>query len=242
MSVLEIVRYAFFQSDGIGKGIVILLFGFSATFWSIFISKYLSISGKRGECNKFNKFYDKVGSPLAVGIYMGELSGPMCNICNAGIDTLCEVFGIEERKRSSFLRNAVLPRALTPAEVEKIRTRMNQQFNRESMEREGEMSWISIFITISPFLGLLGTVWGVMATFIAIAQTSSVDIGAIAPGISGALLTTVAGLLVAIPAVFINTFFNAWINNILQEMETFIDDFLASLQLEDSSSANQTEE
>ena len=80
-----------------------------------------------------------------------------------------------------------------------------------------------------------------MATFIAIAQTSSIEISAIAPGISGALLTTVAGLTVAIPAVMANTWINSQINGRLQEMETFIDDFLASMQLEDSNGKESTE-
>lgn len=242
MSFTNILRYAFFQSDSVGKGIVIVLLAFSAGFWTICISKALAIIAKRRECHKFNRFYEKVGSPLAMGIYLGDLAGPLCNICRAGIDTLCEVLDIEERRRSSFLRNAVLPRRLNNAEIEKIRTRMNQQFNRESRELENDLGWLSIFITVSPFLGLFGTVWGVMATFIAIAQTSSIEISAIAPGISGALLTTVAGLTVAIPAVIANTAINSQINDRIQEMETFIDDFLASMQLEDSSSKADTEE
>lgn len=241
MSFGDILRYAFLQSDSVGKGIVIVLLAFSAWFWTICISKAFVIAGKRRECHKFNRFYDKVGSPLAMGIYLSDLGGPIRNICHAGIDTLCEVLAIDERRRPTFLRNAVLPRHLTNAEIEKIRTRMNQQFNRESRELENDLGWLSIFITVSPFLGLFGTVWGVMATFIAIAQTSSIEISAIAPGISGALLTTVAGLTVAIPAVIANTAINSQINDRLQEMETFIDDFLASLQLEDST-ANGTEE
>ena len=241
MSFSDILRYAFIQSDGVGKGIVILLFGFSAWFWTICISKAFVIAGKRRECHKFSRFYDKVGSPLALGIYLGDLAGPLSNICHVGIETLCEVLDIDERKRATFLRNAVLPRHLTNAEIEKIRTRMNQQFNRESRELENDLGWLSIFITVSPFLGLFGTVWGVMATFIAIAQTSSIEISAIAPGISGALLTTVAGLTVAIPAVMANTAINTQINDRIQEMESFIDDFLASMQLEDSSSQNGME-
>ncbi len=241
MSFADIVRYAFFQSDGVGRGIVILLMAASAWFWTIFISKILVFAGIRRECRKFIKFYEKVGSPLAMGIYLGDLKGPLCNICRAGIETLCEVLDIEERRRSSFLRNAVMPRPLTNAEIEKIRTRMNQQFNRESRDLENDLGWLSIFITVSPFLGLFGTVWGVMATFIAIAQTSSIEISAIAPGISGALLTTVAGLTVAIPAVMANTIINSHINDRLQEMETFIDDFLASMQLEDSNTKENTE-
>ncbi len=242
MTLGEIIYYAFFQSDGFGKGIVILLLGFSAWFWSTCFSKSLVMYAKRRDCRKFNKFYEKIVSPIALGIYLSELSGPMCNICRAGIDTLCGVLAIDERRRSSFMRNAVLPRRLSSAEIDKIRTSMNQQFNRESIELEEDLGLFAIFITISPFLGLLGTVWGVMATFIAIAQTSSVDIGAIAPGISGALLTTVAGLFVAIPAVCANILIDKTISVTSLEMEVFIDDFLASLQLEESSEGRTAEE
>lgn len=235
MGFCEILRYAFLQSDFAGKAIVVILGIASAWSWSIIANKVLAMKSKRTECKKFNKFYAKVGSPLAVGVYLGELTGPLRNLCNAGITSLCDILDIDERRRSSFLRNAVMPRALTGAELEKIRTAMNQQFSKESNDLEGDLGWLSIFITVSPFMGLLGTVWGVMATFIAIAQTSSVDIGAIAPGISGALLTTVIGLIVAIPAVCANTYIGNSIDQTSREMEIFVDDFMASLQLEQKS-------
>ena len=90
-------------------------------------------------------------------------------------------------------------------------------------------------VSVSPLLGLFGTVWGVMMTFIGIAKVGKPDITAIAPGISGALLTTVAGLFVAIPSLVGNNFIIWYIDKINRDMEIFIEDFITSLRLEEIS-------
>jgi biopolymer transport protein ExbB len=90
-----------------------------------------------------------------------------------------------------------------------------------------------IFLTISiaggPYLGLLGTVIGVMVTFAVIAKSGEVEVNSIAPGIAGALLATVAGLIVAIPALFIYSFLNSQIKDVVSNMQLFIDEFIAKM-------------
>ncbi len=90
-----------------------------------------------------------------------------------------------------------------------------------------------IFLTISiaggPYVGLLGTVVGVMITFAIIAKSGEVDVNSIAPGIASALLATVAGLIVAIPALFIYSYLNSRIKETTADMEVFIDEFVAKM-------------
>lgn len=235
MEFLEIVNNAFRESDIVGKAIVALLVCMSMYLWTILANKVFSVAGKKAECRKFNKYYRKVHSAIGIGLYLDELSGPLKTICAAGQGQLCDIFEIDERRRPVFLREARLPRRLTQAELDKIKTTMNNQVNLETLELESSLGWLSVLVTASPYLGLFGTVWGVMATFVAIAKKGNVEINSIAPGISGALLTTVAGLVVAIPAVIGNILINANINEICLQMDIFADDYIASLQLEDLS-------
>ncbi|MGH8046297.1 MAG: DUF2341 domain-containing protein [Chthoniobacterales bacterium] len=90
-----------------------------------------------------------------------------------------------------------------------------------------------VFLTIGiaggPYLGLLGTVIGVMITFAVIAQSGEVEINSIAPGIAGALLATVAGLAVAIPALFIYSYLSSRIKEVISTMQTFIDEFITKV-------------
>ena len=83
----------------------------------------------------------------------------------------------------------------------------------------------------APFFGLLGTVWGVMGSFAGMAEKGSANIAAIAPGISGALLTTVAGLLVAIPSLIGFNLLANKVRKIVNEMDGFVDNFMANLTL-----------
>ncbi|HKJ22178.1 MAG TPA: MotA/TolQ/ExbB proton channel family protein, partial [Gammaproteobacteria bacterium] len=88
----------------------------------------------------------------------------------------------------------------------------------------------TIAISGGPFLGLLGTVMGVMITFANIAASGDVNINAIAPGISAALVATVAGLLVAIPALFGYNYLASRIKNISSDMHVFVDEFVSKAE------------
>ena len=88
------------------------------------------------------------------------------------------------------------------------------------------MVLLTIAISGGPFLGLLGTVVGVMITFAAIAASGDVNINAIAPGIAAALVATVAGLAVAIPSLFGYNYLGSQIKEIIADMHVFVDEFI----------------
>lgn len=137
--------------------------------------------------------------------------------------------GIQEIR--ARLGNSVGARAsgLSPHAVEAIRASLDSDMTREIQRLNGKMVTLTISVSGGPFLGLLGTVIGVMITFGAIAATGDVNIAAIAPGVAAALAATVAGLLVAIPALFAYNYLALRIKDQVVDMRVFIDEFIARI-------------
>ena len=107
-----------------------------------------------------------------------------------------------------------------------IRAAMDAGMVRENQRINQQMVLLTIAISGGPFLGLLGTVVGVMITFAAIAAAGDVNVTAIAPGIAAALVATVAGLAVAIPSLFGYNWLSSHIRNVSADMQVFADEFL----------------
>lgn len=115
---------------------------------------------------------------------------------------------------------------LAPSSVSAIKAALQAQMIRESQRMNSQMVLLTIAISGGPFLGLLGTVMGVMITFAAIAASGDVNIAAIAPGVAAALLTTVAGLVVAIPALFGYNWLMTRIKEATADMRVFTEEFI----------------
>jgi hypothetical protein len=91
---------------------------------------------------------------------------------------------------------------ISPVAMNSVRSAMEREVGEQALRLEDRMTVLATAVSGAPFLGLLGTVWGVMDTFSGIAIANHASLAAMAPGVSGALITTVTGLLVAIPAMF----------------------------------------
>lgn len=115
---------------------------------------------------------------------------------------------------------------LTPQAIEAIRATMDATMVRLTQKLQSQMVMLTIAISGGPFLGLLGTVVGVMITFAAIAASGDVNVNSIAPGIAAALAATVAGLVVAIPALFGYNWLNTKIKEINADQRVFVDEFV----------------
>jgi len=113
--------------------------------------------------------------------------------------------------------------------IEAIRATMEAVMVRENQRLNSQMVLLTIAISGGPFLGMLGTVLGVMITFAAIAVQGEVNVNAIAPGVAAALATTVAGLIVAIPALFGYNYLGSRIKETSADMYVFVDEFVAKL-------------
>jgi biopolymer transport protein ExbB len=115
---------------------------------------------------------------------------------------------------------------LSGASLDAVKASVDADYVRENAQLNSGMVLLTIAISGGPFLGLLGTVVGVMITFAAIAAAGDVNVNAIAPGIAAALLATVAGLGVAIPALFGYNYLASQIKNATSDMQIFIDEFI----------------
>lgn len=131
--------------------------------------------------------------------------------------------GLREIRKRHAGNNQI---SLSSASMDAIRASIDADLVRETHRLNAKMVLLTIAISGGPFLGLLGTVVGVMITFAAIAAAGDVNVNAIAPGIAAALLATVAGLAVAIPALFGYNYLGSRIKTITAEMQIFVDEFV----------------
>jgi len=118
---------------------------------------------------------------------------------------------------------------LSGRSIQAIRASLDAGLVHESHRLSDGLIYLTISIAGGPYVGLLGTVVGVMITFAIIARSGEVNVNSIAPGIASALLATVVGLVVAIPALFIYSYLNGRIKNSLALMQVFIDEFVAKM-------------
>jgi biopolymer transport protein ExbB len=145
---------------------------------------------------------------------------------SAPLGRLFELAAREIRKRFSGNNGH---RALSPQAIAAIRAVLDSGFVQEAQRLNKMMVMLTIAISGGPFLGLLGTVVGVMITFAAIAASGDVNVNAIAPGIAAALVATVAGLGVAIPALFGYNYLITRIKDSTVEMQVFVDELITRM-------------
>lgn len=203
------------------------------TFKTVFLSRVAF--GNRKFLTEFNKMAD---DPAALESRLGQSepdsSGASLEAGGAfGVSTLWPLYhhGMRETMKRLTGQPAGADRAriLSPQSIEAIRASLDATVTRLTQRLNGQMVWLTIAIAGGPFLGLLGTVVGVMITFAAIAASGDVNINAIAPGTAAALVATVAGLGVAIPCLFGYNYLNTRVKEIGAEMRVFADEFVARI-------------
>jgi len=237
--ILNVMAYAFGQSDAFARSIVVILLAVSAYVWILMLDKAAALRRAARGNRRFLKAFESVRSPLRLLLMLDELDGPMAMVYQAAMEELTVLFDIDPRFLDVLARREELPRALTGSEIEKVRNVMERVAEQVMFELEARLNMVGLGATISPFLGLLGTVWGVMLVFCEMARKGRPDIRAMAPGVSGALLTTVVGLIVAIPAVIGYNLLGQRVRRMSAEIDNFIDRFTAELRIEDEAAADE---
>ena len=161
---------------------------------------------------------------------MSSLSGDQHKY---GASTLYRLYhhGVRETQKrvAGQTVSAAHVKVLSPQSIDAIRAAMDATMTRLQQSLSSQMVLLTIAISGGPFLGLLGTVIGVMITFAAIALSGDVNVNAIAPGTAAALAATVAGLSVAIPALFGYNWLNTRIKSISADNRVFVDEFVTRL-------------
>jgi biopolymer transport protein ExbB len=208
--------------------VVIGILGVMAVMsWAVMIGKALYLR-RIGAANRLfrSKFREAMRqTPASPGQY-GKL--PLGGERTLRMSPLCRLYelGMSE-VRDRIDRGRVDADGLLPIQsIAAIKSSLDAALARENQRLNALMVLLTIAISGGPFLGLLGTVVGVMVTFAAIAAAGDVNINAIAPGISAALLATVAGLAVAIPALFGYNYFTVRIRDTYVDMQVFVDELI----------------
>jgi biopolymer transport protein ExbB len=214
------------QHVTIDAWVVISLLGImAAVSWFVMWGKatYLNTVDRANDI--FLDLFRKTGGdPLALESAI-EARRDKRKLGNSSIYRIYRAAADEIKRRAEKSSHVVL----NAEAIEVIRALMDANLVRENQRLSRSMVLLTISISGGPFLGLLGTVVGVMITFAAIAAAGDVNINAIAPGISAALLATVAGLGVAIPALFGYNYLLVRSKNITANMQVFVDEFVTRL-------------
>ena len=180
---------------------------------------------KAGSDEEQSAFEEGSGSQL-MAAFEGDESG-------FGISTLWRLYhhGMREsmKRLSGQPAGADRVRTLSPQSIEAIRATLDASLTRMTQQLNSQMVWLTVAIAGGPFLGLLGTVIGVMITFAAIAASGDVNVNAIAPGVAAALVATVAGLGVAIPCLFGYNYLNTRMKEIVADMRVFVDELVSRI-------------
>ncbi|MBV9570048.1 MAG: DUF2341 domain-containing protein [Alphaproteobacteria bacterium] len=215
------------KSVTVDAWVVITILGLMAmTSWFVMWTKATYIGSVDKANDRFVDFYRKMGGdPFAIEEEVEQQEGARKRIVRSSIYRVFHAGADEIRRRGN--RNGML--VLNAEAIEVIRALMDATLVRENQRLARSMVLLTISISGGPFLGLLGTVVGVMITFAAIAASGDVNINAIAPGISAALLATVAGLGVAIPALFGYNYLLTRSKNITANMQVFVDEFVTRI-------------
>jgi biopolymer transport protein ExbB len=206
-----------------GWVIIGILMIFSMLSWAVFLSKAYFLYQIEGDNKEFLDSYSKLGNPtLQVGEEEDFAHSSLYRIYAAGQDELQAVFG----NPNPSLQGT----CLTAHDMNTVKASLEKAFVKENQRLNSWLVILTMAITGGPFLGLLGTVWGVMNTFAAMAEAGEANIMAIAPGVASALSTTVFGLIVAIPALFAYNYLASKIKNISADMDVFVEDFSLKIQ------------
>jgi biopolymer transport protein ExbB len=184
----------------------------------VMITKALYVNRTEGANRKFLRAFRGTADVLKL-----DTNGtPLSHFDDSSLYRLYEA-GLKELVKRDVGKNT---EPLSFASIDAVKAAIDADSVREGYKLNAQMVLLTIAISGGPFLGLLGTVIGVMITFAAIAAAGDVNVNAIAPGIAAALLATVAGLGVAIPSLFAYNYLASRIKTISSDMQIFIDEFV----------------
>ncbi|MDQ3624261.1 MAG: MotA/TolQ/ExbB proton channel family protein, partial [Verrucomicrobiota bacterium] len=190
--------------------------------WTVMITKFRVIRHAQRQRRLFLTHFRTDRLPLRLYEDRARFEGaPVFAIYTAGCRELAfQLLGSAEVDETFRGRVDIAPR-ISPAQMRVVTTAMERAVGETALRLESQMIVLATAVSGAPFLGLLGTVWGVMDTFSGVARAGSANLAAMAPGVSAALITTVTGLLVAIPAMFGYNYLVTTLRGMIVELDNF---------------------
>ena len=207
--------------------ILLVLAMFSLTSWWLIFRKWQQFREVRKQGDRFLEYMDQ--AQRLEDAYKSILSlpeSPYGRVFRQGVNFFSEL-------RPGALREGAPPTpGLSLTQLEALRLVLEKEEAEERDELAHGVGTLAVIGSVSPLLGLMGTVIGIMNVFVGITSSGSSSITAVAPGVAGALITTVAGLAVAIPAVIAYNHFVTTLNLVSGELEGFSSEFIGTLARE----------
>lgn len=225
--------YSFKESNLPGQAIVVILFLGSILTWTVMVTKWVELSRARNQSARFLLSFRKEPNVLVLFLrHPKHEDSPLRRIYEKGCSVLAEALDAPEGVPGELFVGDVdmEGKRLTSQKIERVRSATDQTLADQLLAMEHHMAILSIAVAASPFLGLLGTVWGVMEAFTGMASTGSATLSAVAPGISAALLTTVVGLLVALPSTIGYNMLTERIRVQSVQMDNFAQEFMSEVE------------
>lgn len=226
------VLWAFNISDPIGKLIVLILIGASILAWSIMLGKYIELRKVEKADEHFAHVFERQENPLEIYVRgPAHPDSPMAKVYAAACLAVKREFESQASKHHRTLNQIDLSQEhLSALQIDSIRKVAECAVADQILLLETQMSMLGSTYTIAPMLGLFGTVWGISVSFEQMAKQGSANLSEAAPGISSALLTTIVGLVVAIPSAYGCNKLNEKIRFLSIQLENFVDKFTTRLQ------------
>ena len=215
LSIVTLLLHA----SGVVQAVVALLLVVSIASWAVIFSKSTVLSRVTKENTNFEHAFwsgTSMHDLYNTAIQKTTVSGPMERIFASGMR---EFLKLRERRIAD-----------TVVLLEGAQRAMRANFQREVDALESQLSFLGSVASVSPYVGLFGTVWGIMHAFTGLASLEQVTLATVAPGIAEALVATAIGLFAAIPAVVAYNRFATRIDRLANKMDTFSEEFSNILQ------------
>jgi biopolymer transport protein TolQ len=224
---------AFLRANTAGKALVVLLFIGSVVAWSIMVTKFREYRRAYCESKRFLAIYQ--GEPQPLALIMKRQSFPGCPLymmyraaCRT-LHGLIEARGINPAEWFGGQSDASTTK-LNDTDIKIVRNIIDQTVDEQVIQLEKNVVVLATTVTAAPFLGLLGTVWGIMDAFGGLAIQGTATISSVAPGVSGSLLTTFVGLIVALPSLIAYNMLTSRVRILSTMMEHFAEELMAGLE------------
>lgn len=206
------------HSGPMAKFVLLLLMSASVLSWAIIFFKWKLLKQAQLENAQFlNMFWN--GKSIEEIFLKSEKydQSPVANVFRSGVKELKKLTGADGR-------------AVDEGGVHNVSRALSRASQNEMSALEKHVSWLATTASAAPFVGLFGTVWGIMNSFQSIGATGAASLAVVAPGISEALITTATGIGAAIPAVIGYNMFSNQIRKVAIDMDCFAQDFLNIVQ------------
>jgi biopolymer transport protein TolQ len=217
------VWQVFLTTDSVGQFVIALLAIFSIFAWAVMLGKYSELKKLREMNFAFER---KLGDERHILDLPDNLKSrrdiPYADLLADAVEAYWRAAAIGKEKGDDTVRSR----------LEHAENAIQRALARQSLRYESSMILLASLVSGAPFMGLFGTVWGVMEAFVAVSVMQTASIQTLAPGVSAALLTTIAGLVVAIPSLFGYNILLGHVKKMITELENYASSLADRIELE----------